>query len=86
MLTATHLSVTKTSNMLFSLHQDIISILAIMPQSYTMYKRYRHACSTIKKIYLLGNKNIGKKTSKEDGELGYLDFTLALTFHLPHPQ
>ena len=49
-----------------------------------MYKRYRHAGSTIKIINILGNTD--KKTPKEDSELGYLDFTLALTFHLPHPQ
>ena len=30
--------------------------------------------------------NTGKKTPKEDRELGYSDFTLALTIHLPHPQ
>ena len=35
---------------------------------------------------LLGKKNTGKKTPKEDSELGYSDFTLALTFFLPHPQ
>ena len=27
-----------------------------------------------------------QETPKEDSELGYSDFTLALTFHLPHPQ
>ena len=37
-------------------------------------------------ISLLGEKNTGTKTPKEDSELGYSDFTLALTFHLPHPQ
>ena len=31
-------------------------------------------------------RNTGKKTPKEDHELGYLDFTLALTFYLIHPQ
>ena len=51
-----------------------------------MYKRYKHAGSTEKVISLLGKKNTGKKTPKEDSELGYSDFTLALTFHLPHPQ
>ena len=51
-----------------------------------MYKRYKHAGSTEKVISLLGKKNIGKKTPKEDSELGYSDFTLTLTFHLPHPQ
>ena len=51
-----------------------------------MYKRYRHAGSTEKVISLLGKKNIGKKTPKEDSELGYSDLTLAPTFHLPHPQ
>ena len=51
-----------------------------------MYTGYRHAGSTIKIISLLGKKNTGKKTPKEDSELGYLDFSLALTFHLPHPQ
>ena len=51
-----------------------------------MYKRYKHAGSTEKVISLLGKKNIGKKTPKEDSELGYSDFTLKLTFHLPHPQ
>ena len=51
-----------------------------------MYTRYRHADLTKKVISVLGKKNIGKKTPKEDSELGYSDFTLALTFHLPHPQ
>ena len=51
-----------------------------------MYKRYKHAGSTEKVISLLGKKNTGKKTPKEDSELGYSDFTLTLTFHLPHPQ
>ena len=51
-----------------------------------MYTRYRHAGSTIKIINLLGKKNTGKKIPKEDSESGYSDFTLALTFHLPHPQ
>ena len=51
-----------------------------------MYKRYRHAGSLEKVISLLGEKNTGKKTPKEDSELGYSDFTLILTFHLPHPQ
>ena len=51
-----------------------------------MYTRYRHASSTKKIINLLGKKNTRKKTSKENSELGYSDFTLALTFHLPHPQ
>ena len=39
-----------------------------------------------KVISLLGKKNKGKKTPKEDSELGYLDFTLTLTINLPHPQ
>ena len=51
-----------------------------------MYKRYKHAGSTEKVISLLGKKNTGKKTPKEDSELGYSDFTLTLTIHLPHPQ
>ena len=51
-----------------------------------MYKIYRHANSTEKVINLLGKKNTGKKTPKEDSELGYSDFTLTLTFHLAHPQ
>ena len=51
-----------------------------------MYKRYRHADSTIKIISLLGKKNTGKKTQKEDRELGYSDFKLALTFNLPNPK
>ena len=51
-----------------------------------MYKRYKHAGSTEKVIILLGKKNTGNKTPKDDSEFGYLDFTLALTFHLPHPQ
>ena len=51
-----------------------------------MYKRYKHGGSTEKVISLLGKKNTGKKTPKEDSELGYSNFTLALTFHLPHPQ
>ena len=36
-----------------------------------MYTGYRHAGSTIKIISLLGEKNTGKKTPKEDRELGY---------------
>ena len=51
-----------------------------------MYTRYRHVGSTIKINTLLGKKNTGKKTPIEDRELGDSDFTLALTFHLPHPQ
>ena len=51
-----------------------------------MYTRYRHAGSTVKIIGLLGKKNTGKKTPKEDSKLVYSDFTLALTFDLPHPQ
>ena len=51
-----------------------------------MYIRYRHAGSIVKIISLLGKKNKGKKTPKEDSELGYSDFTLTLTFHLPQPQ
>ena len=51
-----------------------------------MYTRYRHAGSTEKVISLLGGKNTSKKTLKEDSELGYSDFTLELTFHLPNPQ
>ena len=51
-----------------------------------MYKRYKHAGSIEKVISLFGKKNKGKKTPKEDSELGYSDFTLTLTFHLPHPQ
>ena len=35
-----------------------------------------------KVINLSGKKNTGKKIPKEDSELGYLDFTLALTLHL----
>ena len=51
-----------------------------------MYKTYRNAGSTTKVINLLGKKNTGKKTLKEDSELGYSDFNLTLTFYLPHPQ
>ena len=51
-----------------------------------MYTRYRHADSAEKVISLLGKKNTRKKTPKKDSELDYLDFTLALTFHLLHPQ
>ena len=50
-----------------------------------MYKIYRHAGSTEKVISLLGKKNTGKNTPKEDSELGYSDFTLTLTFHLSYP-
>ena len=50
-----------------------------------MYTRYRHDGSTVKIIFLLGKKRTGKKTPKEDTELGYSDFTLALTFNLPYP-
>ena len=55
-------------------------------QVLAMYKRYRRSSSTEKVISLLGKKNTGKTTPKEDSELGYSDFTLTLTFHLPHPQ
>ena len=51
-----------------------------------MYTRYRHVGSTEKVTSLFGKKYTGKKTPKEDSELGYSDFTLAPTFHLPHPQ
>ena len=51
-----------------------------------MNKRYKHAGSTEKVISLLGEKNTGKKTPKEDSEFCYSNFTLTLTFHLPHPQ
>ena len=51
-----------------------------------MYKRYKHAGSIEKVINLLGKKNTGKKTPKVDSVLGYSDFTLTITFHLPHPQ
>ena len=51
-----------------------------------MYTRYRHVGSIENVISLLEEKNTGKKTPKEDSALGYSDFTLALTFHLPHPQ
>ena len=86
MLRATDLSITMPSHASFSLHQKIISAIVIMLQSYTMYKRYRHVGSTLKIISLLGKKNTGKKTPKEDSELGYSDFTQALTFHSLHPQ
>ena len=51
-----------------------------------MYIRYRHGGSTINIISLLEEKDTGEKTPNKDTELGYSDFTLALTFHLPHPQ
>ena len=51
-----------------------------------MYTRYINVGSTIKIISLLGEKKTGKKNPKEDSELGYSDFTLALIFHLLHPQ
>ena len=51
-----------------------------------MYTRYRHTGSIEKVISILGKKNTGKKTPKEDSELGYSDFTLAPTFHLSQPQ
>ena len=54
-------------------------------QQKSMYKRYRHDGSTKKVISLLAKKNTGKNTPKEDSELGYSDFILTLTFHLPHP-
>ena len=50
-----------------------------------MYTKYRQVGSTKKIISLLGKKNTGKKAPNEDHELGYSDFTLALTLHLPHP-
>ena len=57
-----------------------------MLQNKNMYTRYRHASSIEKIISLLEKKNTGKKTPKEDSDLGYSDFTLALTFNLPPPQ
>ena len=51
-----------------------------------MYTRYGHVVSTIKIISLLGKNNRSKKTPKENSELSYSDFILALTFHLPNPQ
>ena len=68
----------------FQVYQDII--LAIMFQTQTMYKRYKLAGSREKVISLLGKKNTGKKTPKDDSELGYSDFTLTVTIHLPQPQ
>ena len=67
----------------FPFYQDII--LAIMLQNYTT-KDIDMPVQLEKVISLLGKKNKGKKTPKEDSELGYSDFTLELTFHLPHPQ
>ena len=84
MLRVTHLSVTMPSHASFSNLSGYH--LSIMLQNETMYKRYRHVGSTEKVISLLGKKNTGKKTPKEDSELGYSDFTFTLTFHLPHPQ
>ena len=86
LIRATHLSVTMSSHASFSLHQDIISVLAIMLQSYSMYTRYIHAGSTIKIISLLGKKNTGNKTPKEHRELGYSDCTLELISIYPAPQ
>ena len=86
MLRATHLSITMPSHASFSLHQDIISVLGIMLQIYTMYTRYRHVGSTIKRSILLWKKKTAKKIPKENRELGYSDLTLALTLYLPHPQ
>ena len=83
MLRVKHISVTMPSHASFSNLSGYH--LAIMLQNETMYKTYRHAGSTEKVISLLGKKNTGKKTPKEDSELGYSDFTLTLTFHLPHP-
>ena len=71
MLKATHLLISMPSHASFSLHQDIIFVLPIMFQSCTMYTRYRIAGSITKIISLLGKKNTGKKTPKEDTELGY---------------
>ena len=51
-----------------------------------MYTRYGHAGSIVKIINLLVKKDTGNKTPKVDSAMGYSDFTLALTFHLPKPQ
>ena len=53
-----------------------------------MYTKYIHAGSTENKNNLsLGEKEHKQEnTSKEDSEFGYSEFTVALTFHLPHPQ
>ena len=46
-----------------------------------MYIRYRNVGSTITIISILGKKNTGKKTLKEDHGLGYSELRLALTLH-----
>ena len=52
---------------------------------YTLYKLWHHRFNR-KLISLLRKKNTGKKTPREDCELGYLDFNLTVTFHLLHPK
>ena len=84
MLRATHLSITMPSHASFSILSGYHFSHHAPELNY--YTRYRFAGSTEKVISLSGKKNTGKKTPKEDSELGYSDFTLALTLHLPHPK
>ena len=85
MLRATQLSVTLPSHALFSSlsgyhfsHQTVEIKLCTKYINMPVQQK--------KVISLLGKKNTGKKTPKEDSKLGYSDFSLTLTIHLPHPQ
>ena len=84
MLRATHLSVTMPSRASFS-NLSGYHFSHHAPKVNYVQKIW-HAGLTEKVISLLEKKNTGKKTPKEDSELGYSDFTLTLTFHLPHLQ
>ena len=64
MLRTTHLSITMPSNASFSLHQNIIFVLAIMLYSYTMYRSYKHAGSIIKNNQSLGEKEHRRENPK----------------------
>ena len=73
MLRATHLSVTMPSHASFSSLSGYHFSHHATELNYV--QKIRHADSTEKVISLLGKKNTGKKTPKEDSELGYSDFT-----------
>ena len=84
MLSATQLSVTMPSHASFSSLSGYHFSHHASELNYV--QKIERADSTEKVISLLGKKNKGKKTPKEDSELGYSDFTLTLPFNLPHPQ
>ena len=63
---------------------------ALTPSSfhsfYLLLHIQSHTCQFNRKVkQSLGGNNACKKIVREGYELGYLDFTLSLTTHLPHP-